>query len=297
MSTSKPPSTDTPSIPPSSFPITPYTPSTTNTPFPYHPNDFIRADESSDTDFYSTPRFVTHIDDHAISLLKKYYSENLPKKGRVLDLCSSWVSHFPPELEEAALSGKKKKKTEQTAPLAQDGSQAPEDENLEITGLGMNAPELAANPILSATILQDLNADPAIPASVAPLRATVCVVSIDYLTKPLSVLSSLRDRTVEGGSVHLVISNRCFPTKAVGRWLRIGEGERLKMVGDYLWWSGWREVEIVEVCDGRMKEGEGGGGGGLARLMGMFGGVDPLWVVRAVRVAQDGDTVEGKSEL
>ncbi|KAF6218807.1 hypothetical protein HO133_005350 [Letharia lupina] len=170
---------------------------------------------------------------------------------------------------------------------------------VEVVGIGLNAQELAANPLLKETVLQDLNADPRIPAAVGPLRATVCVVSVDYLTKPLAVLASVRERTVEGGSVHLVVSNRCFPTKAIGRWLRIGEEERLKMVGDYLWWSGWGEVEIVEVCDGRMKEGEGGGGGGggLARLMGMFGGVDPLWVVRAVKVAQDGDTGGEKSCL
>ncbi|KAL9133828.1 MAG: hypothetical protein Q9175_004994, partial [Cornicularia normoerica] len=143
----------------------------------------------------------------------------------------------------------------------------------------------------------DLNVDPTIPASVGPLHATVCVVSIDYLTKPVSVLSSVRERTVEGGSVHLVVSNRCFPTKAVGRWVRISEEERLKMVGDYLWWSGWREVEIVEVCNGRMKEGEGGRGPGLARLLGVFWAVDPLWVVRAVKVVQGGGVGEERSEL
>lgn len=206
----------------------------------------------------------------------------------MLDLCSSWVSHFPREMEEGAVEGKKAK---------QKGGEGGGEAGLEVVGLGMNAKELAANPILKETVLQDLNVDPTIPASLAPLHATVCVVSIDYLTKPLSVLSSVRERTVEGGSVHLIISNRCFPTKAVGRWLRISEEERLKMVGDYLWWSGWRGVEIVEVCDGRMKEGEGRESGGLARLMGMFGGVDPLWVVRAVKVAQDGGIQEEKSEL
>lgn len=213
----------------------------------------------------------------------------------MLDLCSSWVSHFPPELEAgavavAAASKKGGRGEERGGEGSKEGGGG-----LEVMGLGMNAKELAANPILHSTILQDLNATPAIPASVSPLHATVCVVSVDYLTQPLSVLSSLRERTVEGGSVHLVISNRCFPTKAVGRWLRIGEGERLEMVGDYLWWSGWREVEIVEVCDGRVKEGEGGGG--LARLMGMFGGVDPLWVVRGVKVAPGGDVGGEKSEL
>lgn len=88
------------------------------------------------------------------------------------------------------------------------------------------------------------------------------------------------------------------------------------MVGDYLWWSGWRGVEVVGVCDGRRREGEGeereegkGIGGGLAGLMrGMFGGggggVDPLWVVRAVKVAQGEEGIgqeskreEEKSEL
>ena len=48
------------------------------------------------------------------------------------------------------------------------------------------------------------------------------------------------------------------------------------MVGDYLWFSGWRNVEIVEVCDGRARA------GGLMGMLG--GGVDPLWVVRGVKV-------------
>ncbi len=63
------------------------------------------------------------------------------------------------------------------------------------------------------------------------------------------------------------------------------------MVGDYLWFSGWRDVEIVEVCDGR---------GRAAGLMGMLGGgVDPLWVVRGLKVGetQGEDGREGRSEL
>lgn len=227
----------------------------------------------------------------------------------MLDLCSSWVSHFPPELEERAVAARKTKEKEKVkdekkrdgsavnrgnAEADEEGGQEQlhgkeerEGEGLEVIGLGMSHPELSTNPILSTTILQNLNTHPTLPASLSPLHATVCVVSIDYLTQPVEVLSSLRDRTVEGGRVHLVVSNRCFPTKAVGRWLKISEEERLRMVGDYLWWSGWRGVEIVEVCDGRVRDGEdGGGGGGLARFMGMFGGVDPLWVVRGVKVAQ-----------
>lgn len=200
---------------------------------------------------------------------------NLPRKGRILDLCSSWISHFPKELEELAIAGKEGQET-----------------GLEVVGLGMNKKELAANPILKISILQNLNVDPTIPASLLPLDVTACVVSIDYLTKPLDVLSSLLQHTRTGGSVHLIISNRCFPTKAVGRWLRVSEEERLRMVGDYLWFSGWRNIEVVEICDGR---GQGPG------LMGIFGGgVDPLWVVRGVKVVGkevEKEIEEGRSEL
>jgi len=253
------------------FPAHSYTPR--HSTFPYTSRDFIRSDESSDTDFYSSPRFVTHIDDHAIGLLRTYYAATLPRKGKILDLCSSWISHFPPELEQAAAAAKNE-------------SPSANEEGLKVVGLGMNAAELKANPILHQSVLQDLNVDPIIPSSLVPLAATVCVVSIDYLTKPLEVLTSIRERTNTDGSIHLIISNRCFPTKAVGRWLRVSEQERLQMVGDYLHHSGWQDVEIVELSDGR------GSGPGL---MGMLrGGVDPLWVVRGVKTSP---SELGKSEL
>lgn len=79
------------------------------------------------------------------------------------------------------------------------------------------------------------------------------------------------------------------------------------MVADYLWWSGWRKIEVVEVCDGRRRPedenegigGESGGGGdlmkgGLEELLRRVGlgsdRVDPLWVVRGVNV----EGVEGE---
>lgn len=239
--------------------------------FPYRAVDFRRADESNDTDFYSSPRFVTHIDDNAIELLGSYYAKNLPRTGRILDLCSSWISHFPKELEEKALSTKKQ---------ADSGSQEymSDDAGLEVIGQGMNAAELAANPVLHSTILQDLNTDPNFSDKVAPLDASTCVVSIDYLTQPVRVLSSILEHTRAGGTVHLTVSNRCFPTKVVGRWLRVSEEERLQMVGDYLWFAGWRDIEICTLNDGKSENGASSG------IMDWFSGrTDPLWVVRGTK--------------
>lgn len=244
----------------------------------------MRADESDDDDFYDQARFVTHIDDHAIDVLKTYYAQDLPRRGRILDLCSSWISHFPPDLEEAAVATVKRGSSERESDVT-----GAKDNDLEVIGLGMNDQELKANPVLSDRILQNLNKKPELPQSLAPLDATTCVVSIDYLTRPLEVLSSIRTLTNSGGTVHLVISNRCFPTKAVGRWLRVSEEERLRMVGEYLWFSGWRNIEVVEVSDGKSE----GNVGGLMGMMGFEGRVDPLWVVRGTKV--EGEV--GKSEL
>lgn len=259
MSTSASASSPAPSVS-TTFPSRPYTPRHAS--WPYKPSDFRRQDEDDDAAFYSAPRFVTHIDDHAIAALGRYYGEALPRRGRILDFCSSWVSHFPRALEDAVRRGE-----------------------LAVVGLGMEERELARNAMLAGAgggrIVQDLNAAPRVPASVGALDAATCVVSIDYLVRPVEVLRGVRERMRDGGRVHLVVSNRCFPTKAVARWLRVGEEERLQMVGDYLWFAGWRDISIVTLSDGKPDDGGGSG------LFGWFSsGTDPLWVVRGTKVGE-----------
>lgn len=204
----------------------------------------------------------------------------------MLDFCSSWVSHYPPRVFNGARKrGEHLAKGEAVSTKIENegqGENGGKDE-VVVLGMGMNNAELAANPVLAAFKVQDLNVDSDVklpelslssssssttpststPATKQLLTTSTCVVSIDYLTSPVNVLSSIRSQTLPGGTVHLAISNRCFPTKVVGRWLKVDEQQRLEMVGDYLWWSGWRDVEIVEVVKG-----------------GWLG--DPLWVVRGV---------------
>jgi hypothetical protein len=258
-------------MPPNSrnWPVKPYQPRNTQ----YSPDDFKRQDESSDSSFYSVPRFVTHIDEAAIRDLREYYDSVLPHKGRILDFCSSWISHYPKSVEDASQSG-----------------------DLKVIGLGMNKAELDANNVLSGgRLLVDLNKNPDISDALrnenlvtadedSQLDASTNVVSIDYLVSPTEVLKSLRQITKKGGAVHLTISNRCFPTKAMSRWLRVSEDERLMMVGDFLHTAGWHNIEIVTLSDGKLGEDEQApppqGLQGLMAWMGM-NSRDPLWVVRA----------------
>ena len=254
-----------------SFPVEHYSPRHGS--WPYTLNDFQRQDSSSDASFYSSPRFVTHMDDHAIAQLRKYYDQVLPRRGRILDFCSSWVSHYPKAIEDAVEKG-----------------------DLSVIGMGMNKAELDANPVFrteETRILRDLNEDAEIPLKVGSigdktlqdgLDAATCVVSIDYLTRPVEILSSLRERMKTGGRIHLAISNRCFPTKAVSRWLRVDEQERLRMVGDYLHFAGWKNIEIVDLSgeDESNEQAPTSSFATLMRSMGM-GGHDPLWVVSGVK--------------
>lgn len=254
------------------WPVQQYTPRHTS--WPYNPSDFTRQDPSPDASFYSAPRFVTHIDDAAIKTLRDYYDTVLPKNGRILDFCSSWISHYPPSVEKAAESGE-----------------------LHVVGMGMNKAELDANVVLnSGRLLVDLNNNPDVATALRDARAigtsddekldvSTNVVSTDYLTQPVEVLKSLSEATKTGGAVHLTISNRCFPTKAISRWLRVDEEERLLMVGDFLHFSGWQDIEIVELSNGKVdgSEQQTGPQGGLQGLMSWMGmnHRDPLWVVRA----------------
>ncbi|KAL8884503.1 MAG: hypothetical protein Q9192_006833 [Flavoplaca navasiana] len=289
-----------------------------------------RMDETDDSDFYSQPRFVTHIDEGAISRLREYYRwtfweggqdhEGMDEKGesggihqgersvgsgkkrgrtRILDLCASWVSHFPACMEKAAMATARRMQAKTGSEEGVKAAEEGEGRELEVWGLGMNKAELNANPILTHRTIQDLNTHPQIilpPSSpTTPLNATTCVVSIDYLTSPLSILHSLLSLTAPGGSIHLVLSNRCFPTKVAGEWLQLSEMERVELVGRYLWWSGWVGVEVVDLCE---KKGGGEGEGWIGRMLGGGGG-DPLWVVRGVkgegrgRAKAGGDREEG----
>jgi SAM-dependent methyltransferase len=120
----------------------------------------------------------------------------------VLDLMSSWVSHFrtpPPDL----------------------------------VVLGMNAAELAANPAATRRVVHDLNLDPTLPFDDAEFGAVTCCVSVDYLTQPVAVFREVGRVLVSGGLHVVTLSNRCFPTKAVQGWLRTTDEGRVGIVAEY----------------------------------------------------------------
>ena len=74
---------------------------------PFSENDFTRLDESDDAQFYPAqqPRLVYHIDEGAVAALTSYYKREIKPGSDVLDICSSWVSHYPQNLKLGRVAG------------------------------------------------------------------------------------------------------------------------------------------------------------------------------------------------
>src|SRR3981081_985408 len=168
----------------------------TTTLFP--PRFFSRDDATDDADFYAQERLVTHIDGEAIAAVGALYEE-LDVSGDVLDLMSSWVSHFA------------------TPPA-------------RLVGLGMNAAELAENPLLAEHVVHDLNQRPRLPFPDAGFDDAVCCVSVDSLVPPVEVFADVARVLRPGGRLVVTFSNRLFPTKAIRGWLLAHEVERCRVV-------------------------------------------------------------------
>ena len=173
---------------------------------PFPPSFFSRDDERPDPEFYAAPRLVQHLDAGAVAAVGELYEE-LGLTGDVLDLMSSWVSHF------------------RTPPRS-------------LTVLGLNAVELAANPAATARVVHDLNADPRLPFADASFDAVVNCVSIDYLVEPVAVLAEVARVLRPGGLSVCTFSNRCFPTKAIHGWLGTDDETHVRIVVAYFELSG-----------------------------------------------------------
>ena len=154
---------------------------------------FSREDESDDADFYTQPRFLTHIDDEAIAALTQHYARVFPETAAGneighLDVCSSWVSFLPEAYKPSVC-----------------------------VGLGMNEAELAANEQVSTAALtsvcshwaaclphadgavfqltshdvHDLNKQPQLPYEDEAFDVVTNVVSVDYLARPLELFQEM----------------------------------------------------------------------------------------------------------
>lgn len=128
--------------------------------------------------------------------------EELGVDGEVVDVMSSWVSHFRRRPRRLIV-------------------------------VGMNAAELEANEMADERIVHDLNRSPVVPLADESVDDAVCCVSVDYLVRPVEVFRDVARVLRPGGRFVCTFSNRLFPTKAIHGWLYADDDERCRIVATY----------------------------------------------------------------
>jgi hypothetical protein len=168
------------------------------------PHQRTKLDNTSDTLFYESPRFVTHVDDGFIQQLTDLYRERLKPNTRIFDMMSSWVSHLPDEMEFA-----------------------------HVEGHGLNEAELARNPRLDHYFVQNLNDNPKFPLADQSFDAVLNTVSVQYLQYPEAIFSEIHRILKPGGVAIVSFSNRMFYQKAIAAWRDGSEASRVQLVKRY----------------------------------------------------------------
>lgn len=157
---------------------------------------FTRTDNRPDDEFYREARLVDHLDATCRRRIAALYQDLLPAGGKVLDLLASWNSHVA--------AG-----------------------DYELSVLGMNSAELAANPAAQERVTHDLNREGVLPWPDACFDAVISTAAFEYLLEPSAVLAEVRRVLKPGGVLVVSFSNRYFPPKATRLWTLLHPMERL----------------------------------------------------------------------
>ncbi len=152
---------------------------------------------------------MVHIDDGAIATVGRLFRDFIPADSYVLDLMSSWRSHWPAGHPKAGM-----------------------------VGLGLNAAEMADNPDLADYVVHDVNRDTELPFDDETFDAVVITVSVQYLTNPVETFRQVNRILKDDGIFIVTFSNRMFPTKAVRIWRANNDRGHLDLVAAYLQYAG-----------------------------------------------------------
>ena len=205
-----------------------------------------KLDDGNDREFYSVPRFVTHVDAGFIDRLTDLYRDRLAPNTRIFDMMSSWVSHHPAEMTFE-----------------------------QIEGHGLNEQELAKNNRFDHYFVQNLNQDLQLPLANESFDAVLNTVSVQYLQYPEAIFAEIYRILKPNGIAIFSFSNRMFYHKAIEAWRDQSETNRVELVKGYFQSvSGFSSpeaiVQISKIPD-------------LLRLIGVGGG-DPFYAVIAQKI-------------
>ena len=175
-----------------------------------------KLDETNDCEFYSTPKFVYHLDANFRNNLSKLYEEEFENNCSILDLMSSWDSYLP-----RGLSYKK------------------------VIGHGMNKAELERNKLLDNYWIQNLNKNQILPLENNTVDYCLIVAGWQYLQYPEKISTEISRILTDQGKILISFSNRAFWHKSPNIWTYSNEEERVAYVRRILISNGFKEPKII----------------------------------------------------
>ena len=175
-----------------------------------------KPDETNDKEFYSTPKFVYHLDSNFRNNLSAVYKEEIKNNSSVLDLMSSWDSYLPKDI--------KYKK---------------------VIGHGLNEEELKKNKAFDNFWIQNFNTSQAIPLDNKSIDYCLMVAAWQYLQYPEKITEEIARILTDEGKFIISFSNRAFWHKAPNIWTYSNEDERIDYVKKILTSNGFCKPRVL----------------------------------------------------
>ena len=176
-----------------------------------------KADETDDSLFYSTPKFVYHLDSNFRKNLSELYEEEIENNSSVLDIMSSWDSYLPKNI--------KYKK---------------------VIGHGLNKDELDRNKVFDKYWIQNFNTNQSIPLENETIDFCLMVAAWQYLQYPEKIAEEIARILNNKGKIIISFSNRAFWHKAPNIWTYSTEEERIDYVRKILISNGFCEPKVIK---------------------------------------------------
>ena len=176
-----------------------------------------KPDEANDSLFYSSPKFVYHLDSNFRQNLSKLYEEEIRNNSTILDLMSSWDSYLPQNI--------KYKK---------------------VIGHGLNKEELEKNKAFDDYWVQNFNINQKIPLENETIDFCLMVAAWQYLQYPEKISEEIARILNPNGKFIIAFSNRAFWHKAPNIWTYSSEIERIKYVRNILVKNGFCEPRVIK---------------------------------------------------
>ncbi len=175
-----------------------------------------KIDETDDSLFYSTPKFVYHLDSNFRKNLSEVYEKEIKNNSSVLDLMSSWDSYLPKNIKYQ-----------------------------KVIGHGLNKEELDRNKALDYYWIQNFNTNQKISLEDETIDYCLMVAAWQYLQYPEKIAEEISRILTQNGKFIIAFSNRAFWHKSPNIWTYSNEIERVEYVRNILVTNGFCEPNVI----------------------------------------------------